>query len=69
MNIPLIITTLLLTLASFCSLYGQNKDNDQELELVKVASLNTIEANKEFQKNVQLVQQQRIKRIYRLICS
>ena len=59
MNIPLIITTLLLTLASFCSLYGQNKDNDQELELVKVASLNTIEANKEFQKNVQLVQQQR----------
>ena len=29
------------------------------LQLVKVASLNTIDANKEFQKNVQLVQQQR----------
>ena len=59
MNSPLIITTFFLTLSSFFSLYGQNKDNDQELELVKVASLNTIEANKEFQKNVQLVQQQR----------
>jgi hypothetical protein len=34
---------------------GKNKD----LVLVKVASLNTIDANKEFQKNVQLVQQQR----------
>ena len=31
----------------------------QKLELVKVASLNTIESNQEFQKNVQLVQQQR----------
>lgn len=31
----------------------------QKLELVKVASLNTIESNREFQKNVQLVQQQR----------
>ena len=29
------------------------------MQLVKVASLNTIDANKEFQTNVQLVQQQR----------
>ena len=34
----------------------QAKNN---LQLVKVASLNTMDANKEFQKNVQLVQQQR----------
>lgn len=56
---PQNITILFITLASFFPLNGQNKDNDQDLELVKVASLNTIEANKEFQKNVQLVQQQR----------
>jgi|TARA_B110000495_G_scaffold39321_1_gene31705 hypothetical protein len=31
----------------------------QKLELVKVSSLNTIASNQEFQKNVQLVQQQR----------
>ena len=30
-----------------------------KMQLVKVASLNTIDANKEFQTNVQLVQQQR----------
>lgn len=59
MYTPQNITILLITLASFFPLYGQNKDNDQDLELVKVASLNTIETNKEFQKNVQLVQQQR----------
>ncbi len=59
MYTPQNITILLITLASFFPLNGQNKDNDQDLELVKVASLNTIEANKEFQKNVQLVQQQR----------
>ena len=40
------------------SLHGQEPPK-QNLQLVKVASLNTIEANKEFQKNVQLVQQQR----------
>ncbi len=34
-------------------------EEPQKLVLVKVASLNTIDANKEFQKNVQLVQQQR----------
>ena len=59
MYTPQNITILLITLASFFPLNGQNKDNDQDLELVKVASLNTIEANKESQKNVQLVQQQR----------
>lgn len=31
----------------------------QKLELVRVATLNTVEANQEFQKNVRLVQQQR----------
>ena len=40
-------------------LLGQGKAAKQDLELVKIASLNTIDANKEFQKNVQLVQQQR----------
>ena len=40
------------------SLHAQEASK-QNLQLVKVASLNTIEANKEFQKNVQLVQQQR----------
>ena len=40
-------------------LLGQGKPANQDLELVKIASLNTIDANKEFQKNVQLVQQQR----------
>ena len=40
-------------------LLGQGNPANQDLELVKIASLNTIDANKEFQKNVQLVQQQR----------
>jgi len=42
-------------------MYAQNKsvEKSNDLVLVKVASLNTIDANKEFQKNVQLVQQQR----------
>ena len=47
------------TIPLLCSLYAQAKPKEQQLELVKVASLNTVEANKEFQKNVQLVQQQR----------
>ena len=34
-------------------------EEPQKLVLVKVASLNTVDANREFQKNVQLVQQQR----------
>ena len=41
------------------TLHGQESPK-QNLKLVRVASLNTIEANKEFQKNVQLVQQQRV---------
>jgi len=43
-------------------LSAQNKSDDGsagKMQLVKVASLNTIDANKEFQTNVQLVQQQR----------
>ena len=42
-------------------LSAQEKANQEKgtLRLVKVASLNTIDANKEFQRNVQLVQQQR----------
>lgn len=42
-------------------MYAQDKsvEKSNDLVLVKVASLNTIDANKEFQKNVQLVQQQR----------
>jgi hypothetical protein len=42
-------------------LFGQDEPNvsNDKLVLVKVASLNTIDSNKEFQKNVQLVQQQR----------
>jgi len=61
----------ILSLVSFTlvatSTFAQNKSAkpaaapvpQQKLELVKVASLNTIESNQEFQKNVQLVQQQR----------
>ena len=61
----------ILTLVSFTlvatATFAQNKGAkpvaakapQQKLELVKVASLNTIESNQEFQKNVQLVQQQR----------
>ena len=43
-------------------LSAQDKSDDSsagKMQLVKVASLNTIDANKEFQTNVQLVQQQR----------
>ena len=48
------------------SLAAENKkgakspvDAAPKMKLVKVASLNTIDSNKEFQRNVQLVQQQR----------
>lgn len=41
-----------------CAQDSQNEPSTK-MQLVKVASLNTIDANKEFQKNVQLVQQQR----------
>mgnify|MGYP003960810681 CR=1 FL=1 len=60
-----IITLVSLALATNAT-FAQNKAKpveaaapQQKLELVKVASLNTIESNQEFQKNVQLVQQQR----------
>lgn len=44
-----------------CFLFADEASNPSKsnLQLVKVASLNTMDANKEFQKNVQLVQQQR----------
>lgn len=55
------ISLLILLSFSFTGLLAQPKaqDSDNKLVLVKVASLNTIDSNKEFQKNVQLVQQQR----------
>tara|TARA_B100001093_G_scaffold211508_1_gene203030 strand:- start:2032 stop:2517 length:486 start_codon:yes stop_codon:yes gene_type:complete len=60
MKISNTLFTLLLSVIGqlVFSLHGQEPPK-QNLQLVKVASLNTIEANKEFQKNVQLVQQQR----------
>ena len=61
-----ILSLISLTLAA-AMVSAQKKDAkpapapapQQKLELVKVASLNTTESNREFQKNVQLVQQQR----------
>lgn len=54
-------TLVLLSLFFAQSLIAQDNkaETKNDLVLVKVASLNTIDANKEFQKNVQLVQQQR----------
>ena len=51
------ISLFFLTQWSFAQ--QESKSGKGSLRLVKVASLNTIDANKEFQKNVQLVQQQR----------
>ncbi|MDG1139307.1 MAG: hypothetical protein P8N49_07280 [Opitutales bacterium] len=55
------ISTLgFLCLLGLQTLFAESKNvGSGKLQLVKVASLNTIDANKEFQKNVQLVQQQR----------
>jgi len=61
------ITILVVATLSCLTLHSQDKKAaskdspkaEQKLQLVKVASLNTIQANQEFQKNVQLVQQQR----------
>ena len=53
---------IILMFASASSLFvfaNENSSNEGKMQLVKVASLNTIDANKEFQRNVQLVQQQR----------
>ena len=54
-------SSLLLVFITLVSSLAANKGASSEgkMELVKVASLNTIDANKEFQRNVQLVQQQR----------
>jgi hypothetical protein len=51
---------LFLMFAFASSVFADEKDKSEgKMQLVKVASLNTIDANKEFQRNVQLVQQQR----------
>lgn len=55
---PLSIITLMSAFASF-GFANEKASNEGKMQLVKVASLNTIDANKEFQRNVQLVQQQR----------
>lgn len=59
-----ILTSSLITsiiFASASALFAQDSKGSasSKMQLVKVASLNTIDANKEFQSNVQLVQQQR----------
>ena len=51
---------LFLMFASTSSVFANEKAKSEgKMQLVKVAALNTIDANKEFQRNVQLVQQQR----------
>jgi len=53
---------LIILFASFIhgsSAQDKTGDVDKKLVLVRIASLNTIDSNEEFQKNVQLVQQQR----------
>ena len=51
---------LFLMFAFASSVFADEKvKSEAKMQLVKVASLNTIDANKEFQRNVQLVQQQR----------
>ena len=56
-----LIKILFVLLFFLQAILAQDKsvEKSNDLVLVKVASLNTIDANKEFQKNVQLVQQQR----------
>ena len=52
--------SILILLAFASSVFANEKASTEgKMQLVKVASLNTIDANKEFQRNVQLVQQQR----------
>ena len=57
-KIPLSLIILMSAFASFC-FANEKASTEGKMQLVKVASLNTIDANKEFQRNVQLVQQQR----------
>ncbi len=61
MKILVFVISSVVSVFSYQSTFGQNQIDapKSDLQLVKVASLNTIDANKEFQKNVQLVQQQR----------
>ena len=61
MNIPTALKLFSILLFWVTSGFSQEEASASKnnLQLVKVASLNTIDANKEFQKNVQLVQQQR----------
>ncbi len=61
MNIPTALKLFSILLFWVTGGFSQEEASASKnnLQLVKVASLNTIDANKEFQKNVQLVQQQR----------
>ena len=60
-NYPTIsLVVLIMSSMAFVLNAQENKpEPTAKMELVKVASLNTIDSNKEFQRNVQLVQQQR----------
>jgi len=60
-NYPTIsLFVLIMSSMAFVLNAQENKpEPTAKMELVKVASLNTIDSNKEFQRNVQLVQQQR----------
>ena len=55
---PAQIFLLMFTFASVL-IASEEAKPEGKMQLVKVATLNTIDANKEFQRNVQLVQQQR----------
>ena len=61
MNIPIALKLFSILLFWVTGGFSQEEASASKnnLQLVKVAELNTIDANKEFQKNVQLVQQQR----------
>ena len=56
---PIILLSITIFPVSLLLSQDKQEENKNDLVLVKVASLNTIDSNKEFQKNVQLVQQQR----------
>jgi hypothetical protein len=60
MSINYLKLSLILMFPIASSVFADEKViSEGKMQLVKVASLNTIDANKEFQRNVQLVQQQR----------
>lgn len=59
---PFVLSLTILVMSSMAFVLNAKERKEQttaKMELVKVASLNTIDSNKEFQRNVQLVQQQR----------